>query len=193
MYLKNSILIICTAFLMMACSSTAELKPVEFIAPIVESQQKGFSLLFPERKSWSVTNNEPYKIVLTRNNAEKNERYTIQALMVKLPAFEEDQAFLNYIKKRMDKNRESTNLKLIEHQAALVDGQAEKCVQYYSREESLEKSDMLGMVNFTCRHPSKRYAGVYLAFSKKSGLNESNENLLAQATTIFSHLTFSEF
>ena len=118
--------------------------------------------------------------------------------MVKLPNFDNDEDFLSYIEKRMDKNRQNSNLKVLQQQVGFASGQGEKCVRYNSTEEPLVKSKnskpvVLGMVNYTCRHPDKANTGIYMAYSKKSSSDKLDENLMVQAENVFSSLSFNKF
>ncbi len=198
MLFKNILLLVCSVFIAIGCASTPE--PITMTSAVESniSVQKGFSLSFAEQKEWTVTEESPYKIVLSKQSSNNNERYTIQALVVKLPSFKDDDDFLNFIEKSMNKNRDKSNLKVIEQQINFASGQGEKCVRYNSKEEPLVKSKktkslILGMVNYTCRHPDKENTGIYIAFSKKSYAENADENLIAQAENIFRGLTFSDF
>lgn len=198
MLFKNIVLVVCSAILAIGCASTKELKPMTSAIESTTVGQKGFSLSIPEQKEWIITEENPYKIVLSKQSNKNNERYTIQALVVKLPSFKNDEDFLNFIEKSMNKNRDKSKLKIIEQHVDFASGQAEKCVRYNSKEEPKIKSKktkslVLGMVNFTCRHPDKENTGVYIAYSKKSYSENTDENLVAQAENIFSGLTFSAF
>jgi len=198
MLFKNILLLVCTALLAIGCASTPEPKPMTSEVEIKTSGQKGFSLSFPEQKEWTIIEESPYKIVFSKQSSKNNERYTIQALVVKLPSFKDDNDFLSFIEKSMNKNRDKSNLKVIEQQIEFASGQGDKCVRYNSKEELKVKSKktkslVLGMVNFTCRHPDKENTGIYIAYSKKSFSENMDENLLAQAENIFNGLTFSVF
>lgn len=196
MHIKNSFLILCTSLLIVACAGA----PAKKMSSVEEkvSGQKGFTLSFSELKDWDVTEESLYKIVLSKQNLSKHERYTIQALVVKLPSFKDDDAFLSYIEKSMAKNSNKSKLTIIEQQANLTSGEGKKCVRYNSKEEptkkaSNKKSLVLDMVNFTCRHPDKKNAGVYLAYSKKAYKDNMDDNLITQAENIFTQLKFSAF
>lgn len=196
MHIKNIFLLLCTSLLFVACAG-APAKKVSLVEDKILGQ-KGFTLSLSELKGWIVTEEGPYKVVLSKQNPNKHERYTIQALVVKLPNFKDDDAFLSYIEESMAKNSDKSKLNIIEQQVNLTSGEGKRCVMYNSKEEptkktSNKKSLVLGMVNFTCRHPDKKNAGVYLAYSKKAYRDNIDDNLITQAKNIFSQLKFSAF
>jgi len=197
MCIKKLSLLPFIAILLVACSSTPKIEAPTVVDNQVSSQ-KGFSLPMSEQEGWTVFEENPYKIVYTKQNIENNERYTIQALVVKLPSFDEDKEFLDYIEKSIEKNRKKSKLRVVEQEIDFISGKGEKCVRYNSKEEPLVKKEktkslMLGMVNFTCRHPEKQNTGIYIAYSKKSYSDKSDENLVVQAENIFSKFSFSKF
>ena len=156
-----------SAVSLFACSSAPQLQPQA--APDMEIVQKGFSLLLPNQDDWKIVKKNDYKVVLSKQGLTNKERYTIQALVVKLPKFMNDQEFMKFVSKRMKKSQQQSDGKVIEQHAQLIEGEDKKCVQYNSKEQYSGKSKpvILETVNFTCRHSDRDYAGVYLAYSKK--------------------------
>lgn len=196
MHIKNIFLLLCTSLLVVACAGA----PAKKVSSVKDQilVQKGFTLSFSELKDWIVTEENPYKVVLSKQNQNKHERYTIQVLVVKLPSFKDDDAFLSYIEESMAKNSDKSKLTIIEQQVNLTSGEGKRCVRYNSKEEPIKKTSnnkslVLGIVNFTCRHPDKKNAGVYLAYSKKAYKDNIDDNLITQAENIFSLLKFSAF
>ncbi len=169
--------------------------------PIVETTPepmlslKGFSLSLPDQEEWTIVKNTPYKVIMTKQGLAGDERYTIQALVVKLPNFKSDEDFMNFISKRMKKSQKKSKVKVLEQNVQLVDGQDSKCVQYNSKEQYQGKSKpiMLEIANFTCRHINKENAGVYLAYSKKYPQGNDDNNFGANAAELFSHMALIEF
>ena len=195
MHLKT-LLILFSAVSLIACSSTP--KPMAQAAPnssAMGSIQKGFSLSFPTQNEWAVVKNDPYKMVMTKQGLAKDERYTIQALVVKLPKFKSDEDFMKFITNRMEQSQKQSGVKVIEQHAEFVEGQDNKCVQYNSKEEypGKSKSMVLEVVNFTCRHTDKENAGVYLAYSKKYPEGSDDKNFSLNAQGIFSYMELAAF
>lgn len=187
-----------SAISLIACSSTQKIQkqaPADQMAPASNIIQKGFSLSIPDQADWTMVKNESYKIIMTKPGAENNERYTIQAVMVKLPNFNNDEEFMSFITNRMEKSQKKSKVKVIEKNTQFVEGRDTKCVQYNSKEEYAGKSKpiMLEMVNFTCRHTDKHNAGVYLAYSKKYSEGNNDKNFAVAAADIFSHMKLSSF
>ena len=159
-----------------------------------EFSAKGFSLTFPGQDEWTVVTKDPYKVVMTKPGNNDYERYTIQALVVNLPGFKNDQEFMNFIKSRMKKNHNRSGTKMINQNVRLVEGQEKMCVQYNSQEKKTGKSKtvMLDMVSYTCHHPDREKAGVYMAYSKRYNSDSLIEDLTVKATELFSRLNFIE-
>lgn len=161
---------------------------------------KGFALTLPADSQWHETHNSPYQVTLVKPGAKKYERYTIQALVVKLPTFASDEDFMNFIKKSMTANDRDARRKAFEQSVSLVTSKTDQCVQYRSKSEDRSVSIVvknaepmiLEMVNFTCRHPTKKGAGVYLAFARRYFSDSVQEDLNSQAMNIFHSLDFTE-
>jgi hypothetical protein len=177
-----------SAVSLFACSSTPQLQSQA--APDMEIVQKGFSLLLPNQDEWKIVKKNEYKVVLSKQGLTNKERYTIQALVVKLPKFMNDQEFMKFVSKRMKKSQQQTDGKVIEQHAQLIDGLNEKCVRYNSKEQYSGKSKpvILETVNFTCRHSDRDYAGVYLAYSKKYFQGYDDKNFAEKAESLFNNM-----
>jgi len=173
------------------------------IAPASDSQEyvlRGFSLSIPASEGWTVVKQGQFDIVLSKQDNDKQERYAIQALVVELPEFKHDEEFLAYIESRMNANHDKSAPEMIEAKSRLVAGQGNMCVQSHSKQmnpsaagkkENASKS-VLELVNFTCRYPDKKNAGVYLAYSKRSSTVNADENLATQADKLFSKMSFRD-
>lgn len=181
-----------SAVSLFACSSSPERK-VQAEPIMSHSMQKGFSLSFPDQNAWTVIKDKPYKIVMTKSDLDKKDSYMIQALVVKLPKFNSDKDFMDYITNRMKKSQKQSDVKVSEEHVQFVEGKINKCVQYNSKEQGLNKSEMLEVVSFTCRHPEKEYAGVYLAYSKKYSQGNGDKNLGVKAAGLFNHMDLVAF
>lgn len=186
-----------SAVSLIACSSTQEKQSTPLIqtAPETTLIQKGFSLSLPDQEEWTVVKNNPYKVIMIKQGNASNERYTIQALVVKLPNFKSDEEFMKFISRRMEKSQKKSRVEVLERDVQLVNGEDNACVQYNSIElyPGKLKPVMLEMINFTCRHSGKNNAGVYLAYSKKYSQGNEDKNFEKDATGIFSHLALAEF
>lgn len=197
MQFKTCVLIF-SAVSLFACSSTP--KPQAQVEPIIYQQaddmevvQKGFSLSFPNQDEWTVVKKEPYKVVMTKPDLTNNGRYTIQALVVKLPTFKDDQDFMKFISSRMKNSQKQSSVKVIEEHAKLVEGENEMCVQYNSKEQHPGKTKpvILEIINFTCRHTEKENVGVYLAYSNKYSQGKDDKNFAVNGVSLFSYMKSS--
>ncbi len=192
---RNKLVVIAGLLLsLVACSSAP---------PAPETRElvyKGFTLTLPAASQWRETRNSPYQVTLVKPGTKKYERYTIQALVVKLPTFDSDEDFMNFIKNRMTVGDRDAKRKVFEQSVSLVDGKTGQCVQYTSKSEDRSVATVvknaepmiLEMVNFTCRHPDEEGAGVYLAFARRYFSDSTPEDLSAQAMNIFHNLDFTE-
>ena len=188
----KTLFLLLSAVTLFACSSAPELKVQE--EPIASNSiQKGFFLSFPEQNEWTVINNNTYKIIMTKSGQAEKDRYMIQALVVKLPKFDNDEAFMNFITSRMEKSQSQSGTKVSEEKAQFVDGKINKCVQYSSKEQRSKKAQMLEVVSFTCRHPDRENAGVYLAYSKKYSQGNGDKNIGTKAVSVFNHMELIAF
>jgi len=187
MKFKN-ILLLSAALLIISCSSTKA--PESARNDLI---QNGFLLSLPEEDKWTVVKKGDYKVLLSKQGANGRDRYTIQALVVSLPAFENDNQFLEFIENRTAKSRKNTNV--IEHNSKFFTADNGICVQHTSKEKRNSKNStasILEVVSFTCRHPENTNAGVYLALSKSYTSGTSDEILIERAIKLFKHLYFTE-
>ena len=193
MQFKGLVLILSTVSLF-ACSSSPKLQSqVSGNSGNIEIIKKGFSLLIPNQDNWKVVKKGPYNVVLSKQGLTNKERYTIQALVVKLPRFSNDEEFMAFIKERMKKTQQKSDSKIIEHHTQFVDGEDSKCVQYRSKKQYPDKSKavMIETVNFTCRHADRDNAGVYLAYSKKYLGDNEDKDFAESAAGLFNQMELS--
>jgi len=192
MRLKNILLLLSTALLAVACSSTKTTE-VDDTTARNDLMQKGFLLSLPEEEKWSVAKKGDYMVMLSKQGENGSDRYTIQTLVVTLPTFEEDNQFLEFIENRMATSQKDADVS--ESSASFFTGDNQICVQYNSKEKSKNvdgAAQTLEVVSFTCRHPDNANAGVYIALSKSYEPGTSEEDLTAMATEIFNRLYFTE-
>jgi len=163
MSFKNILLISCVAIFAIGCSTTPE--PMASAEQSKLSGQKGFSLSLPNENEWSVVNDSPHKIVMTKP----------------------------VIANKMKKSQKQSGAKVTKKHMQFVEGQDAKCVQYNSKEQHSNKITMLEVVSFTCRHPDRENAGVYLAYSKKYSKGNDDKNFNENAAGVFSYMALAEF
>jgi len=197
MGIKKILSLSVVAFLTISCASTPpESEPVEqvYVPSFKTMSHKGFNLVVPDDASWKVANENEYKVELAKRGTATNEVYTIQALLVKLPSFETDDEFMSFIQSSMDSSEQKSQTQVIEQGASFIPYNDNQCVQVNRKTEkqSATSSMILKIVNFTCRHPYKNDAGVYLAYAKRYQDGESEEDLVPQALNLFYNLEFTE-
>ncbi len=185
------------AFLTVSCASTSpESESVEdvYVPSFKTLSHKGFNLVVPDETGWNVAKESAYKVELAKRGEVAGEVYTIQALLVRLPAFDSDDDFKAYVQKSMDAIDKKTKMQLIEQGSSFIPYNENQCVQFNRKTENTagEGPVILDMVNFTCRHPLREDAGVYLAFAKRSQEGSEEEDLTPQALNLFYNLEFTD-
>ena len=183
------------AFLIVSCASTTDPESVEevYVPTFKTLAHKGFTLVVPDDKGWNVAKESDYKVELAKRDEASSDVYTIQALLVRLPAFESDDDFKAYVEKSMDSIDQKTESTLIEQGSNFIPYNDNQCVQINrTTEKSAEEGAVLNMVNFTCRHPLHVDAGVYLAYAKRTQQGDEVEDLVPQALNLFYNLEFTD-
>ena len=183
------------AFLTVSCASTTEPESVEevYVPTFKTLSHKGFTLVVPDDKDWNVANETEYKVELAKRDEASSDVYTIQALLVRLPSFESDEDFKAYVEKSMDNIDQKTGSTLIGQGSNFIPYNDNQCVQINRQtEKSAEEGMVLDMVNFTCRHPLREDAGVYLAYAKRTQQGAEAEDLVPQALNLFYNLEFTD-
>lgn len=180
-----------SAVSLISCSSTPDSEQASY-APV---EQKGFALSFPGQEKWAVVKKSQFKVVMTKVGNVFDDRYTLQVLVVKLPKFKRDKDFMKFVTKQMKKSQAQKGVKIVEQHAQFVERENKKCVQYNSKKQFSGKSKpvMLETVSFTCRHPERGNAGVYLAYSKKYSQGNKDQFFSTNAADIFSHMELAAF
>ena len=100
----------------------------------------------------------------------------------------------------MDAIDKKTKSQVIEQGSSLIPYNDSQCVQFNRKTEKIAGASqaeglapmILEMVNFTCRHPLREDAGVYLAYAKRFQENSESEDLTAQALNLFYNLEFTD-
>ena len=198
MGIKKILLLSAMAFLTVSCASTSSDSGLDVYVPDYKTlSHKGFNLVVPDESGWNVANESAYKVELAKRGEASGEVYTIQALLVRLPVFDTDEDFIDYVQKSMDAIDKKTNSQLIEQGSSLIPYNDNQCVQFNRKTEKMAGAEgaapmVLEMVNFTCRHPLREDAGVYLAFAKRFQEGSAEEDLTAQALNLFYNLEFTD-
>ncbi len=192
MLFRNSLILI-AALLFAGCSSTPE-----EVGPAAEDNQvikNGFTISVADKSQWAVIKDSPYKVVLRKSGDNEGERYTIQALVVKLPGFDNDNAFMEYVVDRTKASLNDARVKVLDQFAQFVGNETMPCVQFNNKEEVTTDTGVVyfDTVSFTCRHPLKDNAGVYLAYTLKHNEEDAGKDINDQALSLFSSLELTEF
>jgi hypothetical protein len=197
MGIKKLLSLTALAMLMISCASTPpESVSVEevYVPSFKTLSHKGFNLVVPDDTAWKVANENEYKVELAKRGTTANDVYTIQALLVKLPSFETDDEFMNFIQSSMESSDRNSQVQVVEQGASFIPYNENQCVQVSRKTEKLSaaSAQILEIVNFTCRHPFKDNAGVYLAYAKRYQDSEQPEDLVPQALNLFYNLEFTD-
>lgn len=201
MGLKKILLLSALAFLTISCASTSSDSGADVYVPNFKNlSHKGFNLVVPDESGWNVANETAYKIELAKRGANPGEVYTIQALLVKLPPFNSDEDFKAFVQKSMEAIDKKTQSQVIEEGASLIPYNENQCVQFNRKTQKRPGAAgsenaapmVLEMVNFTCRHPFRNDAGVYLAYAKRFEEGRGEEDLTPQALNLFYNLQFTD-
>lgn len=182
------------AMLTVSCASTSDTGSVEevYVPTFKTLSHKGFTLVVPDDTGWNVAKESEYKVELAKHAEASDDVYTIQALLVRLPAFESDEDFKAYVEKSMTAIDQKTQSTIIDQGSNFIAYNENQCVQIDRKTEKSEGSVILDMVNFTCRHPLREDAGVYLAYAKRTQAGGEEEDLVPQALNLFYNLEFTE-
>lgn len=197
MGIKKILSLSALALLTVSCASTStDSGSVEdvYMPSFKNLSHKGFNLVVPDETGWSVANETAYKVELSRRGEASGEIYTIQALLVRLPSFNSDDEFKAYVEKSMDAIDKKTKSQLVEQGSSFIPYDDNQCVQLNRTTEKTSGAEpmVLNMVNFTCRHPLRADAGVYLAYARRSQEGGDVEDLTPQALNLFYNLEFTD-
>jgi hypothetical protein len=196
MDIKKILLLSALAFLTISCASTSTDSTDQVYVPSFKNlSHKGFSLVVPDEAGWNVANETTYKVELTKSGDVAGEVYSIQALLVRLPVFDSDDDFKAYVQKSMDAIDKKTQSQVIEEGSSFIPYNDNQCVQFNRKTEKTagDAPTILEMVNFTCRHPIRDDAGVYLAYARRFQQGDEGVDLIPQALNLFYNLEFTEF
>lgn len=190
MRFKNILILLGSLVLVAACSTAKKADTTAAEPETTDLLQKGFLLSLPVADGWNVVKKGDYKVFLAKKGANEDEKYTLQTVVVSLPSFENDDEFLEFIKRRMMKAIPGD----VYQETTLFKGHSEDCVQNSNKQNKQVngKEMVIEMIDFTCRHPDNKNAGIYMAYSKTYSPGHEDEDFSDKALELFNHLYFTE-
>ena len=188
-------LIFVSVLLLVACATDSRHPE----APSPSLALEGFSFSPPKAADWRQIQRTPHWVALARQGTVPDESYAVQAMLLRLPRFDNDEAFLAYSINAIDNDTDLGRFKMLYNDDRLVAGRHGSCVRYVLKardSDPLTASDrhtpmVLEIVSFICRHPDNPEFGVNLSYSKRYYPGGTVEDLMPDATGMFDSLRFT--
>ena len=159
---------VCAALLLAACASKAD-KATRF-------ELGGFSFTAPPalngEKPWALVKRAPDVLILGKPGVYESEIFTIQAIVIKLPAFASADALLQHIKAAQQRELDPGRFRILRHDLSLQSVESEPCA--LSHVEAVDRAIpattgptanmMLETLTLTCPHPRDRSTGINVTY-----------------------------
>ena len=160
---------------------------------------EGFSFLPPSETGWQQIQRSLYGAALAKQGLVADESYAVQAMLLRLPRFDSDAAFLAYSIHAIDNDTDPGRFKILYNDDRLVAGPQGNCVRYVLKARDSDPLTVTGrhdpmlleVVSFICRHPENPEIGISLSYSKRYYQSGTVEDLMPAATGLFDSLRFT--
>ncbi len=211
MKLHKTIVLLLGTFLTISCAISPEIREIN---PTPEKMFfEGFSLLTPNEKGWLYKKSERMdsglvarryidgfgENILNTMMAELDENYVLRTTILPLPNFEENGAFLHFVKEKLVNNEYGVRHKMLERYQELSMVGKKNCVLDYYKGKDLKakktssNSDpmILEAMHFICLHPSENTA-LYFAYSFRYYSKNRDVRLKEKALAVLKNIDYSE-
>ncbi len=191
-------LLFVSVLLLHGCATDGPRRP-EQSYPAQPLVLEGFTFLSPNEVGWLRIQKTLYGAALAKRGQVVDESYAIQAVLLRLPRFDSDAAFLAYSIHAVDNDTNPGRFKILYNDDRLVAGQHGNCVRYVLKARDSDPLTVSGrqdpmlleVVSFICRHPENPEIGISLSYSKRYYQSEAVEDLMPTATGLFDSLRFT--
>lgn len=158
-----------------------------------------FTLLPPAEKGWLVANMSKYNLSLAKRGNAIDETYAIQVTLFQLPIFSNDGEFKNYVVDAFNKDTDSTRFNTISSSDELISINTLNCVKNRTatedtqpvKQSSNNSSMVLEVVNYTCKHPTVRNAGVNISYSHRYYAGHADTELDSHSIKLMNDFKFN--
>jgi hypothetical protein len=191
-------LISASVWLLVGCATggARHAEPPDPAQPLV---LEGFSFLPPSETGWQQIQRSLFGAAFAKQGPVADESYAIQAMLLRLPRFDSDAAFLAYSIHAVDNDTDPGRFKILYNDDRLVAGPQGNCVRYVLKARDSDPLTVSGrhapmlleVVSFICRHPENPEIGISLSYSKRYDQSGTVEDLMPAATGLFDSLRFT--
>jgi len=183
---------VCAVLLIAACASKSD-KPTRF-------ELRGFSFTAPaaveDEKPWGVAKRTPDLLILGKPGEFQSEVFTVQATVVRLPAFASPDALLQYVKSSQQRELDPKRFRILKHELSLQPVNGESCA--LSHIEAVDRAmrsttgptanTMLETLTLTCAHPKDRNTGINVTYSQQYFPEDKDPRFLERGSAILEGL-----
>jgi hypothetical protein len=182
-----------TVLLLAACASKPD-KPQRF-------ELRGFSITAPAavegEKQWSVAKQTPDLLILGKPGDFESEIFSVQAVVVRLPALASPEALLQYVKAAQQRELDPRRFRILKHELSLQPVGGESCA--LSHVEAVDRAipgttgptanTMLETLTLTCMHPKDRNTGINVTYSYQYFPEDKDPRFLERGSAILGGLS----
>lgn len=179
---------ILAALLLAACASKFD-KPLHF-------ELRGFSIAAPAavegEKPWGVAKRTPDLLILGKPGEFESEVFTVQAVVIGLPALPSPDALLQHVKAAQQRELDPQRFRMLKHELSLFPVDGESCA--LSHVEAADRAIpgttgptanmMLETLTLTCAHPKDRNTGINVTYSHHYFPEDKDPRFVEQGSAI---------
>lgn len=158
----------------------------------------GFSISTPNESGWHVRQKDAHAVQLAKLGNNADETYAIQAWVIGLGQFYNDQAFVNFIANGLKNDTDGSRFIELKSYASITKTKHGTCVEFTSIHKDLSATKRtsglepmhLEVIGLTCRNPKRPSEAAHIIFSHRYYPGNQDSSLPIKAQFLFDSLEF---
>ncbi|WP_022664033.1 hypothetical protein [Desulfospira joergensenii] len=193
----KKILILLFVFLLTSCvheKTSNFVDPSERINDVV-----GVSVLPPQEEGWQIASKNKTQLVLAKYGPTENSSYIANITIFKLPKFETEQQFTQYISEGKKAQQPEERFRVIQDEKENIKGGANYIMKYHTIAEDKvatakygNKTMILEVLGYTGQHPQNHAIGIELGYSYRYQLGNEDINFKEKANTFLDSIIITD-
>ena len=193
----KKILLVLFAFFLMSCVHQTKpnlVDPSKRINDVV-----GVSVLPPQEEGWKVLNKNKTQLVLSKYGPTENSSYIANITIFKLPKFETEQQFTQYISKAKKSQQPEERFRVIQDKKESIKGGTNYIMKYHTIAEDKvatakygNKTMLLEVIGYTGQHPKNHSIGIELGYSYRYHIGAEDSKFKEKANAFLDQIIITD-
>ncbi len=159
----------------------------------------GVSVLPPQEQGWQIENKSKTQLILAKYGPAKNSSYIANITIFKLPKFESEQQFTEYISEGKKAQQPKERFKVIQDKKENIKGGTNYIMKYHTIAEDKvatakygNKTMILEVFGYTGQHPKNHSIGIELGYSYRYQVGDEDINFEEKANTFLDQIIITD-